>query len=82
MQSETSETRLASEHGGKLALFPGNEGQKKTVIDVPERSVSPVFLDQLDLNHVTLVATISPALQRLKPIFLTTSDVHLRDPDL
>lgn len=58
------------------------KGRKKTVVYVPECSVSPVFLAKPDANHVTLVATISFAFHSLKPMFLTVSDVRFQDPDL
>jgi hypothetical protein len=40
------------------------------------------FGEEFDLNHVNLVATVNLLGQRLKPLYLITNTIAIKDPDL
>jgi hypothetical protein len=40
------------------------------------------FGEETDLNHVSLVATVNLLGQRLKPLYLITNTIAIKDPDL
>jgi hypothetical protein len=58
------------------------KAKKRAIVYSKKCATKAAFREEKDLNHVTLVATINLLGQRLKPLYLITNKVTIRDPEL
>jgi hypothetical protein len=58
------------------------KGKKKTVLYSKKCTTKAAFREERELNHVSLVATINLLGQRLKPLYLITNKVAVKDSEL
>jgi hypothetical protein len=57
------------------------KGRKRAVVYSKTCTTKAAVREEIDLNHVCLVATINLLAQRLKPLSLITNQVTIKDPD-
>jgi hypothetical protein len=58
------------------------KGKRRAIVYSKQCPTKAAFREETDLNHVTLVATINLVGQQLKPLYLITNKVAVKDPDL
>jgi hypothetical protein len=58
------------------------KGKKKAVVYSKKCTTKAAFREEIDLNHVSLVATINLLGQRLTPLYLMTDKVAVKDLEL
>jgi hypothetical protein len=66
----------------KQDLFGPTKAKKKAIVYSKACTTKAVFREEIDLNHVSLVATISLLGQRLKTLDLIMNTIAIKDPDL
>jgi hypothetical protein len=62
--------------------LPPMTAKKKAIVYSKACTTKAVFREETDLNQVRLVATINLLGQRLKPLYLITNKMTIKDPDL
>jgi hypothetical protein len=58
------------------------KAKKKAIVYSKACTTKAAFRDEIDFNHVSLVATINLLWQRLKTLYLITNTIAIKDPDL
>jgi hypothetical protein len=58
------------------------KGKKRAVVYSKTCMTKAAVREEIDLNHVSVVATINLLGQRLKPLYLITNQGIIKDPDL
>jgi hypothetical protein len=58
------------------------KAKRRPIVYSKKCTTKAAFREEIDLNHVSLVVTINLLGQRLKPLYLITNKVTLKDPDL
>jgi hypothetical protein len=58
------------------------KAKKKAIICSKACIAKAAFREEIDLNHMSLVATINLLGQRLKTLDLMTNMITIKDPDL
>jgi hypothetical protein len=65
-----------------MILFGTMKAKKKTIVCSKVCTTKTAFREEIDLNHVSLRATINLLGQRLKTLYLITNTIAIKDPDL
>jgi hypothetical protein len=65
-----------------MILFGPMKTKKKVIVCSKACTTKAAFMEEIDLNHVSLVATINLLGQRLKTFYLITDTIAIKDPDL
>jgi hypothetical protein len=55
--------------------------KRRKVISLVTCPIEPHFQDIRDVDHVSVVRTVSFGLDLLPPLFLTVSHIHFEDPE-
>jgi hypothetical protein len=63
-----------------VTAHPFNSRRRK-VISLVTYPIEPHFQDIRDVNHVSIVGTVSFGLDLLPPLFLTVSHINFKDPE-
>jgi hypothetical protein len=58
------------------------KGKKRKVVSLTSCQTEPRFQDAIDVVHVSVVVTVSLGLNSLPPLFLTISDVMVKNVEL